>query len=257
MEKEGFIKYYQAIPNFSLFDMGLSMFGFEAKDTNSKHELLEEFRNAPRVVEILDYMGPIFAATIAAESTDRPERYASQLRRRFGLKSGVKLSDSRNQPPELVPKKLDWQIMGALRRDALRSSGDIGDSIAASRRMVEYRLSKMLDARVFFVKAMIDAKKQRGIIFFVLTLSTDPSEKSKIPEALKRLHGEKLWTLFAPKDDLFIVNMFGFSSGEPEDSLVQTLKLPGVREGQLSILREWLEPDQPSWIDKLIQERID
>jgi DNA-binding Lrp family transcriptional regulator len=257
MEEEGFIKFYQAIPNFNLFNLNLSMHGFEAGDIDSKHNILERFRNVPRVVEMIDFLGPIFAATLAGETGPQSEQYATKLQKEFGFKSTVKLSDSRTPPPSIVPSKLDWQILSALRYDALRSSAEIAKSIPISKRMVEYRISKMLDAKAFFVKAMIDVRKQRGIVFYVLTLLTDPAEKSTVLEGLKLLHGENLWTLFVPKDDMFIANLFAFSTGEPEDSLVRTLKLKGVRHGELSILREWLDPDRPSWIDKLIQERID
>lgn len=53
-----------------------------------------------------------------------------------------------------------------------------------------------------------------------------------------------------------LVNMFGFSLGEPEDAAVGTGRLPGVKSCILYILKEAIEPRSPNWIDRSIDEQL-
>ena len=198
MQKEGFIKYYHAIPNFNIFSLKLAMYGFEARDIQSKHEIIEKLRTRNGIVEIIDFLGPILAPTLASDSLEALEKQVMEIKENFGLKSALKLSESATPPAEIEPSKLDWMIISELRYDALASPSDIARSISSTKRMVEYRIRKLLDSRAFFVKAMIDPKSQRGIVFYTLTLSTDPLMKQKITADLRGLHGEKLWTMYVP-----------------------------------------------------------
>ncbi len=37
---------------------------------------------------------------------------------------------------------------------------------------------------------------------------------------------------------------------------MKTLKLKGVKRAYLSITKEWIEPRRPTWMDKLIEDKI-
>jgi DNA-binding Lrp family transcriptional regulator len=257
MEEEGFIKYYQAIPNVALFGLkSASMYAFEVADVPSKHEKINHFRKAQWVLEITDLLGPIFSATLAGQSPESIQTVADDMTAELQLKQ-LKNIDQGVIDPLLSPTKLDWQIVKKLRYDALCSSREIAEAVSITYRMAEYRITKLLESKVFFIKAMIDAQRQRGITFYILTIYVDPTRQSALLDDLRKMHGEKLWLVLAPKEGVIVGNLFSHTVGEPEDALIRSLKLEGAKQGYLVILKEWIEPERPNWIDRLIEEKIE
>ncbi len=168
------------------------------------------------------------------------------------LKGSFKMFEHEIRQPTSRPGKLDWQIIQRLRYNATCSAEDIAKALSITKRMVEYRISKLLAAGAFFIKAWLDVQKQQGIIFYQLTVTVDPSMQDRILKGLREMHGEKLWQLSAPMTGMIMANLFAFSSGEPENQLMKVVKLEGVMDCGLSILREQMESSNPSWIDRLI-----
>ena len=59
-----------------------------------------------------------------------------------------------------------------------------------------------------------------------------------------------------PHGGCVFANFFADTPGESEQALMKTLKLKGVKRAYMSITKEWIEPRRPTWIDKLIEEKI-
>ncbi len=194
MEEEGFVKYYQVIPNLALFQLQSEMFGFQARDISSKHEAIESLRESPGVVEIIDTVGEGFTVIFAGASSEEFQRLALETKKRLHLTRALKAVAWPAVTPMIALSRLDWQIMQACRYDALCSASDIAEKLSITPRMVEYRISKLLEARTCFIKAMIDVQSQKGIIFYNMALFVDDTVQS-LPNALKDLHGERMWSL--------------------------------------------------------------
>lgn len=256
MEEEGFVKYYQAVPNLALFGIGaVSMCGFETPDLGSKERAIEYLRRAPMVVEIIDFLGPGFSATLAGNSNDAILSQAADLVRELKLKGMFGAIPRRMADFELKPSRTDWLLIQQLRYDALRPTVEICSAIGMTRRMADYRILKLLESRVFFVRAVKNPRKMRGIIFYGLNLFIDETWKTKIVDKLHEIHGERIWMVQSPKSGILAVNLFAFKIDEPEESLHQALRLEGVRSGTSLIAKEDIEPDRPSWLDRLIKEK--
>ncbi len=255
MEGEGFIKYYQAVPNVNLFGIkGYAMYAFQALDIPAKHQALEYFRRADWVAQIIDPLGPEFWVTFASPSDGEAQRTIEGIAR--NLKGSFKVFEHEIGPPTSQLGKLDWQIIQRLRYNALSSAQDLAKALSITPRMVEYRISKLLASGAFFIKAWLDVQKQQGIIFYQLTVTVDPSKQDHILKGLREMHGEKLWQLSVPMTGMIMANLFAFSSGEPENQLMKVVKLEGVMDCALSILREQMECRNPSWIDRLIGAKV-
>jgi DNA-binding Lrp family transcriptional regulator len=277
MEADGFIKYYQAVPNLALFQLQSRLYSFEAPDIASKHQAIEALRETPGVVAITDFVGERFSTTLAGTSNDEIQKLAMETTKKHHLGRTFKLIDHPVIHPAITLDALDWQIIEACRYDALCPANTIAEKLSVTPRMVEYRINKLLESRALFVKAMVDFQSQKGIIFYNLALVVDEAAHS-LPETLKDLHGEKMWesqpsiplaSVFAkmrirdrfllalmPHNGILVANMFGDTHGEAEAALMKTLKLKGVKRGNLLITKEWIEPRRPTWIDKLIEEKI-
>ncbi len=279
MEEEGFIKYYQVVPNLGLLGFGhLAMYGLQARDITSKKEAIEAAQRRPGVVEIIDAVGPGFSVTLAGSSEDGLQRRAVEIANDLQVKRLFKIAERPMAEATGSPTRLDWQILEACRYDALCPATTIAEKLSITPRMVEYRIEKLLESRAGFIKAIIDVQSLKGIIFYTLVLFSGEAKARGLVQALQDAHGERLWSLVEPRplrsglvprgtrDKLLFAlaprgwvvgaNLFGETAGEPEAALLQALKFDGVKRGLLSILKEWIEPRRPAWIDGLVRDKI-
>jgi|SRR5712692_6395845 len=114
----------------------------------------------------------------------------------------------------------------------------------------------MLKTKVLFIRAAINAQRQEGLIFFGLIVFADQAEQSMIVERLRENYRERLWSLYTSMSGAIVANVFGFNVGEPEQAVMHTLRIDGVKQCSLMILKEILEPERPNWLDARIEEKI-
>lgn len=257
MEDEGFIKYYQAIPNVALFGLkSLAYYRFEAADVASKYEALQRFQGEAPAIEIGDWVGSHFMALLAGPSAEETEETAHMLGERLKLEVSPTPGGSRSAMEMLLsPNKLDWQMLARLRYDALCSPRGVAKELSITPRMAEYRISKLLNSRVFFVKAMINPQKQQGIIFYGLVLLVDETKQDALIRDFRNRYHDKIWLVLS-ESGMMMLGLFASSIGEPDADLLSTLQVPGVYGGFVAIFKEWFEPDRPNWIDRLVEARI-
>jgi len=136
MENDGFIKYYQSIPNLSLFGLrSTALYSLETIDVPSKHAALTKLQQASGIVEIFDMIGPVFLATLAGTSASDVQRMATETRSDLKLKSVMKVGDRTAPESSSRPDALDWKIMSRLRYDGLSPAKDLAKQLAITPRM--------------------------------------------------------------------------------------------------------------------------
>ena len=256
MEESGFIKYYQATPNLALFEMRvISMYRFEALNLPTKNAIINHLHEVPRLVECSDYLGPILTASMAGATREEASGGAYYLASRYELGTVVLGSRVVKEPASRVDN-LDWQIIRGLRYDARSSDRDLAGALSITERMVGYRISKLLRSAVIRTKPVIDPRRQEGLVFYELELTIEPQRRTAISRWLGEKYGDRLWNLRSPTADVILASLFCFSIAEPEKSVIEALKLEGVKRCLLFILKEVIEPARPNWIDSLIETRI-
>jgi len=256
MEESGFIKYYQVAPNLGLFGMQvISLFRFEALNLSTKNAIVSRLHEVPRLVEASDYLGPFLTGSIAGATRGEASNGADYLASRYEL--GIVTLGSRTiRAPVSNLDILDWQVMKGLRYDARSSDRDLSEALSVTERMVGYRISKLLRSGAIRTKAVIDPRKQAGLVFYELELAIDPQKRGAISAWLREKYGDILWNLSSPTADMILAGLFGFTIAEPEESAVEVLRLEGVRRCMLFILKEVIEPKRPNWIDSEIESRL-
>ncbi len=256
MEDSGFIKYYQATPNLALLGLkGIGHYRFEAMNLTTKRGVLTYLRNFPRVVEAFDFLGPWVSVSIAGSDPAEIRGAAEAIASRFEL-TRLSLGERVLQEPGGRLDRIDWQVVRRLRYDARCTAKELAEALSITRRMAEYRMAKVQDSGAVLTKAVIDTRKQEGLVFYELEISLEPSKHIAVERELKDASGERLWSISSPRPGSLLAHLFGFGLGEPEESVFAALKMDGVRSCSNLILKEIVEPDRPNWVDALIEARI-
>jgi DNA-binding Lrp family transcriptional regulator len=256
MEDSGFIKYYQATPNLAFFGMHvISLFRFEALNLSTKNSILNHLHEVQGLVESSDYLGPFLTGSIAGATREEARNGADYLASRYELGSTVLGTRAIKESISHIDN-LDWQIIKGMRYDARSSDKDLAEELSVTERIVRYRVSKLLSSGAIHMKAVIDPRRQAGLVFYELELSFDPQRRGAISGWLKEKHGDRLWNMSSPTADIILASLFCFSISEPEESVIEALKLEGVKRCLLFILKEVIEPKRPNWIDSLIESKL-
>jgi DNA-binding Lrp family transcriptional regulator len=258
MERDGFIQYYQAVPNLSLFNRPLAcLCNFQATDIMAKQRALERLRSAEDIIDIADYLGENFGVTISASTQNDAHNTARRIAEQIGIDRFVLLPPRHFSTPQKTLDKLDWQIVRSLRYNALKQIKDIASEIAVTHRMADYSIKKLFESHALSTRAIINARDPKGIIFYSLNLTIDESTRDSITRKLRELYGERMWWSFLPPGPTTILLLFATSIGKAEDDLLEALNKPGVQSGSLAIFKGWIEPEKPSWIDNRLREKIE
>lgn len=255
MEENGFIKYYQVMPNLNL--LGLPYVGFyrlEALNLQTKYNVVKRTHETPFVVETIDYLGQTISIAIAGSVPSGAQLVADRLASEFELHRR-EFHQRQVVVPSLRPDNLDWQVMKELRYSARRSSTDLAKALSITPRMADYRIGRLLDSGALLVRATIDPRKQTGLVFYELEVSTDLQHQTSVAEELTTKFGERLWSTVPSKGGL-IASLFGFSIGEAEDAAIDAARIKWVDSCFPYLLKETIEPRGPNWIDRMIDERL-
>lgn len=257
MERSGFIKYYQVVPNLAIFGLrSMGSYRFEALNLATKADVVQRFGEIPQLVEGFDYIGNSVGATFAGASSEDVGAAADFLARRFELDK-VELGEHAVREPLAKLDGLDLQILRELRFDARARMKTIASKLDLTSRMVEYRASKLMSSGAVLVHAVIDVKKQAGLVFFELEVAIDEAKHPAVVRKIRERFGEQLWNFTTPTPGRLVASLFGFSLGEPEDMALSIRKLEGVKTCFPFILKEAIEPGNPNWIDRLIDQAIE
>jgi DNA-binding Lrp family transcriptional regulator len=256
MEDSGFIKYYQATPSLALLGLrSLGLYRFEAMNITTKQGVLAYLKSFPGVVEVFDFLGPVVSVSITGTDSAEIRGGAGVIAKRFEL-TNLSLGERPLRDSGGRLDSLDWQIIRRLRYDARCPATEVAKTLSITRRMAEYRMAKVRDSGAVLTKAVIDTRRQEGLVFYELEVSLEPSKHIAVERELREGSGEMLWSITSPRPGSLLVNLFGFGLGEPEESVLRTLKIEGARSCSVLILKEIVEPDKPNWIDSLIDARL-
>ena len=257
MEKDGFIEYYQTIPNLQLFDQPIaSLCNFQSPSLRVKPKILESLRRADNIIDIADFLGNSFGVTVSASSEAQARKRAENIAHQVGIDIFQLLPPRHFPVQERTVNKLDWQLMKTLRYDAQKPTGRIAKELGITYRMADYSIRRLLESRTVSVRAIINARDPKGLIFYSVNLVVDEQKRERIAHELRASFGRRIWWTVNHSGPIVIMFLFANSVGRAEDDLLEALSKPGVMSGSITIFKGWVEPERPSWIDRALDEKI-
>ncbi len=257
LEKEGFIQYYQIVPNLRLLDRPLaSLCNLQTSSLSDKKKAIESLRHADDIIDIADFLGENFGITISSSTEEEAHKTAQKLAERAGL------SQFQLLPPREFPRiekslnKLDWQLVKALRYDAQIPTIEIAKNLGVTYRMTDYGIRRLFESRTISVRAIINARDPKGLLFYSVNLVVDEPKRANITRELRKAFGKRVWWAPDNPGPFLILYLFANSVGRAEDDLLDALSKPGVASGSMTLFKGWVEPSKPSWIDRALDAKI-
>jgi DNA-binding Lrp family transcriptional regulator len=254
LEDEGFIKYYQASPDLSLLGMTAeATHRFEAVNVATKLEALRFAEAQLGMVEALDFLGTTFVVTGAGTSPEESTGLQKRIAHRFELdriEQGQRVL--RQCPARLLP--VDWRIIERMRYDARAPQGDVAEALGLTPRMVRYRLRRIRASGGVTIRPVIDARRQNGLILYRLSVTAESPARQEVLAELQRRLGDSIWATRIALTGPILLDMFGVTLADPEESAVRALEVKGVQACSALVLKEIREPPHGNWIDRRIAD---
>src|SRR3989442_573118 len=168
MEREGFIRYYQTIPNLRLLGQPLAyLFNFQTTDITTKQRAIAMIREADDIIDIADYLGESFGVTISAASEEDAQQTIAKLSRKIGVPRLGLL------PPRQFPSlmrtlgKLDWELVRSLRYDALKTTREVARETGSTHRMADYAIGRLFESQALLHSSNHQRKRlERNYLLF-------------------------------------------------------------------------------------------
>lgn len=254
LESEGFIKYYQATPNFDLLGMPVELTDrMEAMNIVTKLRALRDALGRPGTIEAYDFLGPTFQLTVAGATREAAAGTLRSVAERYEL-ARVPMAEHRTPAPGYLPSLLDWRIVAQMRYDARVDASELARQLGITGRIVRYRLRRLTRSGAIIVRPVIDPQRQQGLVFYRLTVTVEPGSQAAVLGRLQELFAESIWDHQMMAEGPLRLDLFSFTLGGPEAAVETALGIDGVRSCSALTLKEIREPPRPSWIDRWIAD---
>ena len=254
LEREGFIKYYQATPDLALLGMRAEVTcRFDAVNVATKLGALAFAKDIEGMVEGLDYLGTSFFVTVAGPSFEAAAVAQRSLAHRFEL-DRIELGRRTLDPSSATLVPLDWRIIHRMRYDARAPPSDVAAALGVTPRMVRYRLGRIRATDAVTIRPMIDARRLHGLLVYRLVVTPGRNTGDELVLLLRRRLGRTIWAVRRSLAGPILLDMFGSGLADPEESVVRALEVTGVEACHTLVLKQVLEPGPGSWIDRAVAE---
>lgn len=257
MEAAGFIRFYQAYPNFRHLGIASTAYLFRVPDDDQKAASLERLQPIDGLVEIHNFLG----AEMCVEVTYRAEHDLTKKLRLLAEFTGdsepTRFYD-RDLPPVPQPlTRLDWRIVKALRYRGRRPLAEVADEVGVSPRTARRRYDRLMKEGSMFIAPTVDPSKAPGTILFeLLFYTTAEADESTVQRVLQTYDDRYLYHYVPASPTLgnFDVLLATDSTGDIEALRQRGRLIPGIEKVSALVFRGWSE--YTDWIDAAIEERL-
>lgn len=257
MEASGFIRFYQAYPNFRHLGLASAAYLFRVPDDDQKAAAIERVRLIDGLVEVHNFLG----AEMCVEVSYRAEHDLSKKLRLLAEFTGdgnpTRFYD-RDMPP--VPHALtrpDWRIVNALRFRGRRPLAEVGDELGMSARTVRRRYGRMMKEGSMFIGPAVDPSRVPGTVLFELLFYTTPQADASTLQRVLRTYEDRYLYHYVPTSPTlgnFDVLLAADSTGDIEAMRQRGRLIPGIAKVSALVFRGWSE--FTDWIDAAVKEKL-
>jgi DNA-binding Lrp family transcriptional regulator len=257
MESSGLIEGYDLYPNYRHLGLEATWFYYLMKDEDAAEKAAERLEPVEGVAACCWFMGGMMCVNVLYRSPEDLSRKLRLLVTLAGHGDLHKLYDVDMPDVHRPLARIDWQILKALRGNALRPLPQVAREAGASAKTVRRRLAQMGREGSFFPFPLLDLSKAEGAILFYLAIHFDSDAATDAPSALVRDLDASLLAVDRINSPHFGNRIFLLSAGSTKE--VNALRrraagFPGVAKATPLMFVGVSEKEE--WIDEGIAERL-
>lgn len=251
LEAEGFIKYYQAVPNYRLLGHSCATFVIYFTDMAAKKEAVRKVQLLDEIVRVDEnFYSMVFSVLYR---TDRDlEKKLAIVKELAGGQQPLKLYDLALPDPKLAMSQTDWRIIKSLRYDALKPSKKIAGELGLTAATVNSRLGRLIRSRALYVVPIFSAQQVSKLILYALVFFIDGSKRrDKVVQDIHAAFGDRSYNRIVNPSGAVVFLMFATRLGEPEENYMRTKKISGVAGAMLDLIGQ--THDCSACVDRLVE----
>ena len=255
-ERGGFIKYYQVIPNYRLLGVRSTSILLGVEDPLAKPKALERIGLVDGVTSVMDFLGENILVWIAYYDENELARKEALLADISGSKGPERFMDEPFGPVDMRLTKLDWQILGSLRHDAMKPVTKVAQDLGVTRKTVSLHLDRLVRSNAFFVRTIFDVTRVKGLLFYGLAISIDDSVREATLKSLDEVVtcSVNCFVRMATRTGSVFFALWSEDLQGVEDTMLKVRKIRGVRRVDLWLYKRVKE--YPQMIDRLLERKI-
>jgi DNA-binding Lrp family transcriptional regulator len=187
-ERAGFLRSHEVVPSPLDFGAGIAGGNLRVDDLLQKPAVLDDLALIPGLISAVDQVGPWVALLFAFETRDGLERSRRLLGRMAGVSDATPCVPFVVPEPSVVPTRVDWEILHALRASPRRPLREVTETANVSTKTLVRRMERLVEGRAVWYLPVLDFPlyPRATVARFVVTLRSG-ADPVRVSEALARM----------------------------------------------------------------------
>jgi DNA-binding Lrp family transcriptional regulator len=176
-ERQGFLRAHEVVPSPLVFGAQIAGGNLRVDDLRKKPRILDDLALVPGLISAVDHFGEWVALLYAFEQREALDRSRRLIGRLPGVGEVTPCVPFRAPEPTMVPTRLDFRILNALRFGSRRTFRETARSAGVSTKSLARRLEALVRGRSVWYLPVLDFTRYRKAVVarFVIFLKPDAS----------------------------------------------------------------------------------
>ena len=189
MRRTGLIKGWTLGVNPTLFGYCTAFVWADVNPPATKEKVIRTTSRNPHAFVLQDFFDGSVGISLAYANREELKTEISAIREGSNSRN-LRTSETPPLPCRVKLAETDWSIVKSLRRDPRKPYQKVADELGLSRRAVERRARRMIDAGALFVLPELDLRRLEGGVLASLDVFYWPEHKQGIDRKVQERYGE-------------------------------------------------------------------
>jgi len=171
-ERQGFLLAHEVVPSPLVFGAQIAGGNLKVGAVRQKPQILEDLALVPGLISAVDHFGEWIALLYAFEQPGALDRSRRLIARLPGVAEVTPCIPFRVPEPSMVPTRLDFRILYALRQGSRRTFSEVARAAGVSTKSLARRMEGLVRGRSIWYLPILDFSRYKKSIFtrFVIVL---------------------------------------------------------------------------------------
>jgi DNA-binding Lrp family transcriptional regulator len=157
-------------------------------------------------------------------------------------------------PVEITLSNIDWQIIQALRYNAMRPLSEVAKELGVTTKTVRRRFERMTQNNAVIIVPVVNPADIENTITHVLLLYPSPNRQEEVLNRAMKEFKDTCFLEYTASPRNAMLCLAARTLAETEENLIRARRIDGMKDVKLLILKEMREYTQ--WVDSAIDTQI-